>query len=310
MKSDPIYRTGEKALIFDIQRFSLHDGPGIRTVIFFKGCPLRCVWCQNPESLNPYKEIAFYENKCINSGKCITMCKQHSIKLDNINMIDRSTCDACGACADACPSSAIKVVGRYYTAKELLEEVLKDKPFFDQSEGGVTFSGGEPALHHRFLKAFIEMCNKQGIHTAMETCGYFNMAVMQDTIKLVDLILYDIKIFDETKHIKFTGKTNKIIFENLKRLVTVAKNVVPRMPIIPQYTADEENIVSIAHVLMSLGFRKIYLLPYHAMGEAKIKPIGSSQPYLKLLPLSSDELKNIQHIFTINGLETILYGWM
>ncbi|MGC8756466.1 MAG: radical SAM protein, partial [bacterium] len=192
----------------------------------------------------------------------------------------------------------------------LMNEVLKDKPFFEQSNGGITLSGGEPALHHRFLKGFLELCHKEHIHTAIETCGYFSMLIMRDIFHLTDLILYDIKIFDEAKHINFTGRTNRIIFENLKALASTDLKVVPRMPIIPGYTAYEENIVSIARMIKSSGFKTMYLLPYHSMGEAKIKPVGSTQPYLKLSPLSMEQLHEIQAIFSANGIETILYGWM
>jgi len=310
LKPDSIYRTGDKALVFDIQRFSLHDGPGIRTVVFFKGCPLRCLWCQNPESLNPYKEIAFYDSKCIDCRRCIPVCKEKSIVRENLIRVNRQTCNGCGDCASECPSSALRLVGRYYEPEVLLNELLKDKPFFDTSGGGVTFSGGEPALQWRFLKRLIPLCKKVGIHTAIETCGYFNLELVYDVIKAIDLILYDIKIIDEKAHINFTGRSNKIILYNIRQITRFNNNIIPRLPLIPGYTTDRENLLSIVKLLKELGYSKLHLLPYHAMGESKIKPIESKQPFLHLPRLSEKDIYDIQDFFSSKDIETILWGWV
>lgn len=271
-----------KGLIFDIQRFSIHDGPGIRTTVFFKGCNMRCLWCQNPESLNPKPEIAFYPSKCCHSGACKKVCPETAINLNSQRRIIRSKCTVCGECAKVCPSDAIRVVGKYYTPMELLELVLRDIPFFENSNGGITLSGGEPLLQSEFVIQFAKLVKSKGIHLAVETAGNIYPKTFSKCIEPFDLVLYDLKAIDNVLHKKLTGAGNKQIIHNLQLLIQSGKPVWVRVPLIPKHTMTNNNLESIAKFISELGVNNIYLLIYHSMGEAKIKPIESKQPKLGL----------------------------
>ena len=253
-----------KATIFDIERNSYVDGPGIRTAVFFNGCNLRCAWCHNPESQSPKPEMLFYKNKCTGCGKCKEKCP---------NALE--TCSLCGRCTLYCPHDARDICGKEYTVDEVMREILKDKVFYENSGGGVTFSGGECMLQIDFLEAILKECKMNGIHTAVDTAGHVPFACFERILAYTDLYLYDIKCYDSEKHKELTSVSNELILSNLKRLLESGKNVWIRIPIIPEVNDHEAELVAIKSLLSSYGCpEKVELLPYHAMGEHKYAAIG------------------------------------
>ena len=251
-----------KANIFDIQRSSFVDGPGIRTTVFFKGCNLRCKWCHNPESQSFEKQMLFYKDKCTGCGKCREVCPNHL-----------QSCDFCGKCELYCPAEARKICGREYTSDEVLAEVIKDKAFYDNSGGGVTFSGGECMLQLDFLREILEKCKSAGIHTAVDTAGNVPWESFEKILPFTDLFLYDIKAFGAELHRKGTGVSNELILENLKNLSGRA-DIIVRIPVIGGYNDNDEEIRQIADFLKQIKIIKAELLPYHAMGEHKYTALG------------------------------------
>ena len=252
------------ATIFDIQRSSYVDGPGIRTTVFFKGCNLRCAWCHNPESQNPKPEMLFYKNRCAGCGKCKEKCP---------NLLEK--CNLCGRCALFCPSDAREICGKEYTVDEILSEVLKDKDFYKSSGGGVTFSGGECMLQIDFLEKILKKCKEEGIHTAVDTAGHLPFEYFERIIPYTDLFLYDLKCFDKEKHKAYTGVENGLILDNLKRILQKGASVWVRIPIIPSVNDSEEEMKSIKELLISFAYpERVELLPYHRMGEHKYAALG------------------------------------
>jgi len=253
-----------KGKIFDIQRNSFVDGPGVRTTVFFKGCNLRCKWCHNPESQNFEKQMMFFKNKCTGCGKCREACPNNMGK-----------CDLCGKCVYLCPADARKICGKEYSVDEVLKEVIKDKTFFENSGGGVTFSGGECMLQIDFLEEILKKCREEGVHTAVDTAGDVPWEYFERIIPYTDLFLYDVKCFTESLHIKGTGVSNKRILENIKKLSELAEIEV-RIPVIKGFNADINEMEKIADYLKSLKIRNIELLPYHKMGEHKYSALDMS----------------------------------
>lgn len=244
--------------IFNIQRFSVNDGPGIRTTVFLKGCPLHCAWCHNPESISPEKDLMLHEDRCIRCGDCVAVCEQHAIRSDNGGFVtDREKCIRCGRCLDVCYAEARVLMGKEVTADEVMAEIVKDTVFFDQSSGGVTFSGGEPLLQHQFLTSLLEACKKKAIHTAVDTSGHIPADILRDVSRSVDLFLYDVKTLDDAVHQKFAGVSNRRILENLRLLIDLGKEIIVRVPIIPEINDNlEESHVSVFLLDLSKIFRK------------------------------------------------------
>ena len=281
-----------RPLVFDIRHFALDDGPGIRTTVFLKGCPLSCVWCHNPESLSPEEEIAFYPALCINCGDCEKVCTENAAQMNNSSRIIREKCVACGVCAEKCPSTALKIVGKYYPVNELVEELMKDRIFYETSRGGITFSGGEPALHMDYLGKVMRRLKEYNIPIAIQTSGKFDIKEFREKLlPSIDLIFYDIKLFDSEKHREYTGVENEQILDNFVSLVNDRNiTIIPRIPLIPGITATEENLRQIADFIRSVGCAKYELLPYNPGGITKMQAIGKSTPQcLPHIMMSAEE---------------------
>jgi pyruvate formate lyase activating enzyme len=266
-------------LILEIKGNSLDDGPGIRSVVFFKGCPLSCVWCHNPESKKTGPEISFDPKTCVDCGTCRKVCPEKALSTDNPGYINRQRCTLCFLCVDACPSGALSRVGQALTVAQVLEKILPDKPFFDASRGGVTLSGGEPTLFAEYAGDLLAALKKENIHTLLETCGLFDFdRFMHLLYPSLDAVYFDIKIHDDSTHRKYCGVSNKKILENFEKLLPIAetdgKVLLPRTPLIPGITDGEENLKAIAAYLSRLGVKEAALLAYNPLWHEKTDKIG------------------------------------
>jgi pyruvate formate lyase activating enzyme len=262
-------------MIFNVQRFSLHDGPGIRTTVFFKGCPLRCPWCHNPESLESRPEVAVQLDRCLECGACVEVCPRPVGPLPAGGALGEDGCEACRRCIEACPSGAREVVGRRWTVDEVVAEVLRDRLFFDQDGGGVTFSGGEPLAQPDFLCACLERCRDEGIHTVLDTSG---VAPREDSLRaaeLSDLVLYDLKTADPLAHERLVGVPLSGVLDNLRALDALGARIWLRVPLVPGMNDDPRAFEAIARLVSPLrSVEKICLLPYHRIGTGKLARIG------------------------------------
>jgi pyruvate formate lyase activating enzyme len=246
-KVSPEHPVGETGNIFNIQRFSIEDGPGIRTTLFMKGCPLRCVWCHNPEGLELKSQLMWFDVRCIGARDCLAACPKNALKLTPAGMIiDREECDACGDCAQACPAGALEVVGREYTPAEALEEVMRDEAFYRNSGGGVTVSGGEPTMQPRFVEEFLKSCSESGLKTALDTCGYSSADALERLLPHSDLVLLDLKTLDDERHRELTGVAVGPVIESARLVTAAEKPLWIRTPVIPGCTDSEENIAGLA----------------------------------------------------------------
>ncbi len=307
--------------IFDIKKYSVHDGPGIRTTVFFKGCPLKCVWCHNPEGQRMSAEMMFSSDRCTTCGTCVSVCPNQAIALEvgspdtrrayEIRTL-RETCTACGECVEACPSRAREVAGRVVTSDELIHEIMKDVVFYDSSGGGVTFSGGEPLLQPDFLLALLRECKEREIHTAVDTCGFVEWEALSSIVPYADLILYDLKGMDAGMHLELTGSGNDAILENLTRLSKTHSNVTVRFPLLPGINDNQENIVSMGKFLSSLRWEgkspRIDVLPYHNTGIGKYERLGRVYS-IPDIPRPTDEMVHaVRERLRKLGLETGIGG--
>ena len=280
-----------KGNVFNIQRFSTNDGPGIRTTVFLKGCPLSCIWCHNPESKGGNCEILFDSEKCMMCAVCENVCKNKAhIFKENGHIYLRENCTLCKECADKCPVKALEVCGKELTADEVLTEVLKDKEFYKNSGGGITLSGGEPLMQYDFSLEILKKAKDAGINTAMETSGYCSRS-LEEIGKFVDLWLYDIKVLPEKEHIEYTGVSNKKILENLFYLDNSGAEIILRCPVIPDVNMKEEHFEGILKLLMKLkNVKAVNLEPYHPLGIDKAKKAGMVQKYENRKFLSKEEV--------------------
>ena len=293
----------QRPLIFDIKRHALHDGPGIRTTIFFKGCSLRCVWCHNPESMDPGLEIGFYPADCIQCGDCVEACPNGAAQMGLPERIDRAICKRCGTCAEVCPGRGLRQIGCFYEIDEILDIILRDQVYYQTSGGGVTLSGGEPALHVDYISQLLPKLKSVGIHTAMETSGFFDWSQFHTKILgWLDLVLFDVKLADPELHLKYTGKRNDVILQNLARLVRERPgSVIPRIPLIPGITTRRTNLQKISSLFRETGIRRCWLLPYNPLGFSKRKTIGKPMVNMPEYMLTREEMTKFEGF--LSGLE-------
>jgi pyruvate formate lyase activating enzyme len=303
----PVVSSG---FVFDIQRFALHDGPGIRTTIFFKGCGLRCWWCHNPESQQTRPELLLRPELCIRCGACLAECPHGAIRRNGDGFAtDRALCERCGACVAACTADAREMVGREMTVEQVMDEVLRDTIFYDESGGGVTFSGGEPLLQGDFLLDLLRACKAHDLHTIVDTCGFASPETLDRVSPYVDLFLYDVKLMDDRRHREVTGVSNTLILDNLRRLAEHDQPVVLRVPIIPHINDDEDNLRQIGALVRCLpNVERVDILAYHTLGMDKYERLNRPNPMPETAEPSEDEMMGIKRLLETFGLNVTIGG--
>jgi glycyl-radical enzyme activating protein len=308
-----IQNNDEKGLVFNIIHGSLVDGHGIRTTMFLKGCPLKCLWCCNPEGQSRLPELKYIEEKCTGCGKCLKVCPVSAISIDQARPgskvnIDRKLCNACGKCVEACPEGAFEMAGRYYTTDELVKIAQSDEIFYRESDGGITIGGGEPTFQAKFTHDLIKKCKENCIPVALDTCGY---TLNSDAYKLLedaDLLLFDLKGMDPELHLKATGVSNERILENIKKLSDLGKPIIVRLPIIPGYTDSEAYIEKVSSFLSTLkSVERVDILPYHEYGIIKYKQLGKDYNF-NPGKVSQEKLDSIKAVFEAKGLKVQIGG--
>ncbi len=296
---------------FNVQRFSTEDGPGIRTTVFMKGCPLRCRWCHNPEGLSPKTELVWYDVRCIGARHCLGSCPAQALELTEGGMrIDRERCSPCDLCAEACPTGALEVIGRSWTAEDLLSYVAKDAAFYETSGGGVTVSGGEPAMQPDFVEAFLGLCRDAGFARALDTCGHADRRVYERLLPLVDLVLYDLKIIDPERHREATGVRPDNILSNA---IAIAERGVPmwvRTPVVPGYTDDEENVAALATFIRERlpTVERWDLLAYTKLGLPKYGRLDLSYPLEETEPPPRHRMERLAAIAANGGGPAVVWS--
>lgn len=287
-----------EGIIFNIQKFSIHDGPGIRTTVFFKGCPLKCKWCSNPESQLDSIQILYNQSKCSKCKVCIDTCDLNAISLiDNKIIINNKKCIGCLECISNCPNDALKNEGEYKKIKDILDICLQDKDFYEESNGGVTISGGEGMIQPEFLKELVSTLKNENIHVAIETTGYINHELFKELSTLFDLILFDVKHYDNIKHFEGTGVYNDLIIKNLKWAIKNNLNVLTRVPVIPGFNDSLEDASKITDLLKHVGATNVQLLPFHQFGEKKYDMLNKIYTLKHLKALYPEDLKGYQEVF-------------
>ena len=294
----------EKGLIFNIQKFSVHDGPGIRTTVFMKGCPLRCLWCSNPESQSFLPELLVRDVNCKGCGACLDVCPQGAISITKKagRWIDRQKCDQCLLCVQSCLYGSLNQCGQCKNVKEVLDEVLQDKLFYQNSGGGITLSGGEPLSQSGFVRDLLAECKKEGLHTTLETAGHGLWKDVEKVLRFVDLILFDIKHLDSGKHQKATGIKNNILLKNLQK-AAATNNIWLRVPLIAGFNDSAGHIKEIASLGKNIGVQKISLLPYHEGGKSKCQQLGRSYGFPEGKTPDQKQINELKKIIEKAGLD-------
>jgi len=299
----------KKGVVFDIKRFAVDDGPGIRTTVFLKGCPLRCWWCHNPEGQLQTSELMFRKTRCTRCYECVENCPKHALSFNGRRLvIDRKRCNLCGICAEKCPTDVIAFLGKELTVKEVMREVDKDSPFYDESKGGVTISGGEPLMQIDFLDSLLTECKTRGIRTAVDTSGYAPWRDVKEIADKVDLFLYDFKLIDEKMHRKYTGVSNKWILDNFRRLAESGSDLFVRFVVVPGINDDDDNVSETAEFIESCAVKQVCLLPYHRAGIEKYRGLGRRYRLKTLKTPSDRKLNVIKEWFERAGLNVRIGG--
>lgn len=297
-----------EGVLFNIQRYSLHDGPGIRTIPFLKGCPLACKWCSNPESQRPQPEVIYKKNDCIECGKCIAVCRQQAISTRNRFFIDRERCIQCGECTQVCPTAALEMKGKRMTVAAVMLELQKEENLFRRSGGGITLSGGEPLAQPVFARELLKACKERGWHTAIETTGMASREVIEQVFPWVDLALTDIKAINPQVHASFTGVSNQRILENLIRISFITQTVV-RVPVIPGVNDNPQEMRSIAEFARLMSrVDTLHLLPYHSFGENKYALLGRDYSLANIAPPDENRMALLQAEIEASGLSCQIGG--
>jgi pyruvate formate lyase activating enzyme len=296
--------------VFDIKKYTIHDGPGIRTTVFFKGCPLACQWCHNPESLSVMTQRVFRHELCIGCRECCRICPQNAIYFTDTGAhFDPAKCDWCRICVDNCPSEALEFIGRTVSVDEVMEQIVKDVPFYDESKGGVTFSGGEPLMQPEFLLALLESCGKLDIHRTVDTAGYADTQKLLAIADLTELFLYDLKHMDPQRHKQHTGVSNRLILDNLRRLAQTGVEINIRIPVIPGINDDDANIDRTGDFISALKVvRDVSLLPFHTAARHKYDRLGQEFRFVNLSSPSDDQIRSIAERLQKFGLQVKIGG--
>ena len=278
-----------KAVVTNIQGYSIHDGPGIRTTVFLKGCPLKCRWCANPENLSGEIQVGFIAGSCRHCGACLSVCKHGGIDPEGAYRINRAHCTSCTVCTDVCYYGALVKYGEEMTAQQVFDKVRRDKMFFDASGGGVTVSGGEPLLHPDFIFDFFSLCRGAGISTCIETCGFVPWESFERVLPVTDMFYFDLKLMDESAHIAYTGRSNRLILSNAAVLAHTGADILFRQPLIPGVNDSPAHISAAAEFIKSIGGKhSLQLMPYHRMGTSKYAALNMPYTLEQLSPMSAD----------------------
>jgi pyruvate formate lyase activating enzyme len=297
-----------EGVVFNIQRYSIQDGPGIRTTVFLKGCPLQCEWCSNPESQSPHPEIMFRSQQCQKWGRCADACDVRAIDLiDGVPSLDRAACTLCMDCVEACPSGALEISGKRMTLDAVVEESCKDELFYSNSGGGVTLSGGEPLAQPEFSRLFMKACRDRSIHTALDTSGHAAWPILESVLEHTDLVLFDLKHLSPQEHLEGTGAANDLVLENLRKtLDSKSARVWIRIPVIPGYNDADSHLKQLALVLAEMRPEKVCLLGYHEWGRSKYGALGREYPYDGTDVLPKERLESIKQILEAEGIEVTI----
>lgn len=298
-------------LIFDIKRYAINDGPGIRVVVFFKGCNLRCAWCHNPEGITAGIERMYAPARCISCGTCVAVCPEQAITLTAHGIVTDSTlCTLCGRCAEACPTKAIEMSGTPVTIPEIVDIIEKERPFFDQSGGGVTFSGGEPLIHSGMLIALLDACGQRGIHRVVDTAGHINTEILLEVARRTDLFLYDLKMMDAALHEEWTGVRNEKILHNLRILAESGARIIIRIPLVGGVNDTVENIGETAKFIAGLAMdsKEVHLLPYHSVAQNKYLKLGRPENFELFSTPDNNQINRCIAIFSEYGIHASAGG--
>ncbi|MBD3254544.1 MAG: glycyl-radical enzyme activating protein [Candidatus Lokiarchaeota archaeon] len=298
-----------KGVIFDISHYAIYDGPGIRTIVFLKGCPLHCLWCHNPESQIFNPQVSYFREKCILCGKCVEVCPNEALIISEESVIrEYDKCDVCGTCVEVCPNQVMEVVGKFIDTEEIIKQIMVDKPFYDNSGGGVTISGGEPTAQPKFLISILKALKEKGIHTAIETCGFFKESLVEKLVGLIDLFLFDIKHFEPDIHKKFTGVSNERILFNFEKIHKIVgdQGIICRIPIIPGVNDDNHAIDGITSFLKKINYMgEVHLMPYNKMAKTKYEKMGMGDIYKDMGDLTEENLNEIVERINNRGFTTV-----